>query len=662
MLKLSVDEIIEKIEREETFYCISKDGSFSLTITEYVPYVCAAIHNGGNLRKELRNKCLLNKSERWYEEDPHTDEFISSLPIRLVGNDSRYEYDLNRAPENCIYEEAWGKKIWKEDLSFEDREKSLEKHNGFYKVVEKLIEKIETKFESCIVYDVHSYNYKRITHLKAPMFNIGTANINQKYRSYIDDWLNRLSKLKSDYFENDTKENLVFQGHGHFLKFISSRFENTLVLATEVRKSYCDEDSGDTYPEVIDEIKEGMKKAILENAKVFVDEETNISVKRKSELLASELEPLAKVIDDKLYSLLNDFDLFEYVNPINLEDEKAKFFECKYKKNPDFRYQPLEADISNIKRELYELPIDDMDDITLQKIYRSVIDAYIDQIELLSFRGEDKFRYMSLKYFGEPNAVDLELARYLLNSPDRTIEEKMFNTSESVKELKKEIAHYGFKGSVESEKNIPSMAVFSPARNLVRVKDGVELTETYVNALCHHEIGVHMLTTENAKLQELKIFRIGLPLSTLTQEGIAILSEYKAGLLTVSRLKELALRVVTVKHMLVNNDFKETFNFLRERYGVEKNKAFYLTTRIYRGGGFTKDYLYLRGFRKIKDFVDSGKDFSPLLIGKTSIDFIQEIRELIERGILSRPKYITRSLTQEEISQDEVIEYILLNF
>ena len=106
MIKLSVDEIINKIINEEKFSCVSFNNSFSLVIEEYVPYLCVAIHNGSNLREDLKEKIALSKFERWYEEDPFTGEFISLLPIRIIAHDTRYEYDLNRSPDRCIYEEA----------------------------------------------------------------------------------------------------------------------------------------------------------------------------------------------------------------------------------------------------------------------------------------------------------------------------------------------------------------------------------------------------------------------------------------------------------------------------------------------------------------------------------------------------------------------------
>ena len=179
MLKLSVDQIIERIQKGKNFEAESENASFYIKIADYVPYVCTAIHDGHNFREELHEKIIHTDQERWYEEDPKTLDFISSFPIVLAGKDSRFEYDLNRGPETAVYKDAWGKDVWEPELSEKERETSLEKHADFFRVVHVLITKLEQLFKACVVYDMHSYNYKRHEH-EVPVFNLGTERINNK--------------------------------------------------------------------------------------------------------------------------------------------------------------------------------------------------------------------------------------------------------------------------------------------------------------------------------------------------------------------------------------------------------------------------------------------------------------------------------------------------
>ena len=263
MLKLSVADIIAKIESETPFEAVSEDYSFTVKISEYAPYVCGAVHDGNHFRKSLWENCLHTDYERWYEEDPCTKEMVQSHPVVIAGLDSRFEYDLNRGPDGAIYEDAWGKKLWKEPLSVEEREHSLEKHTAFYKVTHALIQKIEGKYGRAIVFDMHSYNWKRWER-EVPVWNLGTSQIdNGRFGEIVESWRERLSFMNMpNGIESTSAINNTFYGKGYFLKYITQNFENTLVLATEIAKVYCDETSGVIFPEVVRSIEEHLKELI----------------------------------------------------------------------------------------------------------------------------------------------------------------------------------------------------------------------------------------------------------------------------------------------------------------------------------------------------------------------------------------------------------------
>lgn len=197
MQRLCISQIISKIENEECFHAVAEDYSFTLKIDSYVHYVCGAVHDGHQFRKELWDNCLHTEYERWYEEDPETKNMVASHPIVIAGMDSRFEYDLNRAPDTAIYIDAWGKQLWKNPLPEAQKEKSLQKHANFYKVVHALINKIETKFGVCVVYDMHSYNWKRWDR-EVPTWNLGTSNIdNNRFGNDVETWRQSLRDRKS---------------------------------------------------------------------------------------------------------------------------------------------------------------------------------------------------------------------------------------------------------------------------------------------------------------------------------------------------------------------------------------------------------------------------------------------------------------------------------
>jgi hypothetical protein len=273
MLKLTVRQILQKIEHEEIFEATSSDYSFTLKIDSYVPYVCAAIHDGHQFRKELWDYCSHSEYDRWYEEDPMTLQMIQHQPIVLAGRDSRFEYDLNRDPENAIFETAWDKVLWKKPLTGAMKDRSLKKHADFYTVTSALIKKLETKFSHCIVYDIHSYNWKRWDR-EVPTFNLGIANIDvTRFGVSIEQWRSLLSEVNlPNNLNNGADCNNTFFGHGYFLKFITKSFKNTLVLATEVKKIYCDELTQTIYPEVVKSLEINFDKIIKQHVDFYLNE------------------------------------------------------------------------------------------------------------------------------------------------------------------------------------------------------------------------------------------------------------------------------------------------------------------------------------------------------------------------------------------------------
>lgn len=662
MLRLDVKEIIELIQAGKTFEATANDNSFEIKINKYVPYCCMAIHDGSNFRQELKAKINLDEYNRWYEEDPYTGTFISSMPITLIGKDSRYEYDLNRPPSDAIYDTAWGEKVWKTNLSTKEKQTSLLKHHNFYKVVHALIQKIEETFNGCVVYDIHSYNHKRWDR-EVPLFNIGTERVNkEKFDRQINQWLEELSKIEIPDVKNSSKENDVFFGKGYNLEYITTHFNNTLVLATEIKKVYCNELSGEAYPKIIKSLQENLKLAILNHANFFSQNCTNWKYNKTAFLLDKKMDKDILKVDKGLYHLLKNFELLAYVNPNNSNAEQKKFFKAKYRSLPKFKYSPIRINSFELKQELSKLPVQNISDVSIRSLYESVINSYFDKIDLLSTLNTPKFLYNSLRYFGRPSKKDLHNAHYLLHLPPVPGEPNKspsINTKQAIEIFKKSLKNYGFECKIELSNKVISQVMVLNAKKTIQFNPDALFTEREINALVEHEIGVHMVTTTNSNLQQLKLFNMGLPVNTRTQEGLAILSEYLSGNLTIKRLKKLAYRVIVTDMMCNGADFIECFHFLHQNHIADPNEAYSIVTRIFRGGGFTKDYLYLSGFAKILHFWQNNS-LEPLLIGKTSLEFYSILSEMIEREMIQKPKYLTQSFIRPKLDNNNPIyDYIL---
>lgn len=364
-------------------------------------------------------------------------------------------------------------------------------------------------------------------------------------------------------------------------------------------------------------------------------------------------------IDDALYKLLKDFEILSFVNPINIEEEKELFFHQKFNQNPNFRYSKLTVDTHQLKAQMFRLPIEDIKHPLLHTIYRDIIGAYADKTDMISAIGKGDFLFNSLRYFGQPSKKDIANANFLLycNELPDYLEEPFLDFEEIIEGFQTAVKNMGFDFKIRISSNIPSDVLVLNSQKTLQLKMGAQFTRSRLNALIHHEVGVHVLTSQNAIAQPLRIMQLGLPNNTVTQEGLAIYSEYKCGGLTVTRLKELALRVLAVESLTNGNDFKTTFQMLLENHNPNPNKLFYLVTRVYRGGGFTKDFLYLRGFRKILELTDQQTNIQPLFIGKTHHQYLAAIDSLVNEGFLHQPQ-LENSLIKSPSKSGEILKYI----
>lgn len=660
--RLEVDEIIKLIKARKTFEATAADGSFSIKINRYLPYCCTAIHDGSNLRSDLRKKMALDEYARWYEEDPFTGAFIASMPITLVGHDSRFEYDLNRSPETAVYKEAWGKNVWTTPLSSKEIQASKLKHSNYYKVTHALVTKLEEIFDGCVVYDIHSYNFERWDR-KVPLFNIGTENIDsKKYGEAIEHWKNELAHIVIDGVENTTAINDVFHGRGYNLEFITKNFNKTLVLATEVKKVYCNELTGAAYPKIVKALQENLKHAIVNNANFFSRDNTNWKHNSAAKLLDRKLDPAILTVDRGMSRLIRGFELLGYVNPINNISEQKKFFSKHYTEIPNFKYSPIRINAYELKQELSRLPVQNISDVSIRNMYEAVVNSYFDKIDLLTTLDTPKFLYNSLRYFGRPSKIDIQNAQYILHLPSIPGEPKRIptlGTEQAIASFKEGLASYGFKSKIATSNKVIAKVMVLNAKKTIVFRPDAKFTRGEINALLEHEIGVHMVTTMNAASQDLRLFKMGLPVNTMTQEGLAVLSEYLSGNMSIKRLKKLAHRVIIVDMMCNGANFKECFQFLHNNYVADPNEAYSIVTRIFRGGGFTKDHLYLSGFVQILRFWEKGHSLDPLLVGKTSLEFYSTIEEMIERDLIKSPQYVTQSFVKPKAENNsEIYEYI----
>ena len=370
-------------------------------------------------------------------------------------------------------------------------------------------------------------------------------------------------------------------------------------------------------------------------------------------------------IDKQIDELVKKIELLSYVNPTNIEEAKQAFYKSKYLTDPIFTYPERDFDKFKLHRKFFTLPLEEIKDERIRNLYEEIIYSYSGLIQCIETIGEgSKFYYNSLRSFGTPTETDVENAKFILHFETEDENDTAFQPKYSPEAAEQIFREYGnnyeFNYHIKHSDKMSAIAMVLNNIQTLVINSNHTYSENEMAILTNHEIGVHMVTTMNGLEHPLKIFSHGLPNNVETQEGLAVYSEYMSGNLTIKRLKELAYRVIAVDGLAKGYSFSKTFRMLHNTYNLNREEAFYITVRAYRGGGFTKDYLYLTGLIKIYNYHKQGNSLDNLLTGKVSLEFAEDIQYLIDNDYAVPSKFITDSYAKNK-NTNATVDFILDN-
>ena len=347
-------------------------------------------------------------------------------------------------------------------------------------------------------------------------------------------------------------------------------------------------------------------------------------------------------IDANLDRLVKKIELLNYVNPLNIEKEKHRFFTSKYTEDPVFKYPKLKFNPYELHRLFFSQRLERIKDEQVKKLYQEIIYYYSNMIQCIETIGEPlKFHYNSLRVFGTPTEKDVQNARFILHYPDEPLTsdmEKVYSAEEAKEYFEAFSTKYDFPLNIRFSTNISAEAMVSNSSQALLIKKNTKFSKNQLLTLANHEIGVHLVTTYNGIEQPLKIFSNGFPNNVETQEGLAVFSEYMSGALTLKRLKELSYRVLASDSLIKGYSFSDTFDLIHNQYKLNKHEAFTITLRAHRGGGFTKDRLYLSGLSKIYKRYLMEDSMDVMLTGKVSLQY-EEKHKAVAKTWIGRAHY-----------------------
>lgn len=90
--------------------------------------------------------------------------------------------------------------------------------------------------------------------------------------------------------------------------------------------------------------------------------------------------------------------------------------------------------------------------------------------------------------------------------------------------------------------------------------------------------------------------------------------------------------------------FIETFRHLHHEHEFSAKASFRMTMRVFRGGGLTKDAVYLRGLKEVFQHLSKSDSIEPLLAGKIALRHVPALHVLSQRRIVKPPALLPRYL------------------
>ena len=210
----------------------------------------------------------LSEAERLREEDPFTGQAVLDVPTHVIAHRSRFEFDLNRAPAEAVYqtvEQSWGLEVWREPPAAELVERSLAIHAAYYRMLAGLLDDVSAEHERFVLLDVHSYNHRRdgpdgaaTAPEKAPDINIGTFSMPRDEWAYlVDPLMEAMAGFDFNGRRLDVRENIAFQGKGEQTRFVHQRYPGRgCAIALEFKKFFMDEWTGVPDPDELQAMRE----------------------------------------------------------------------------------------------------------------------------------------------------------------------------------------------------------------------------------------------------------------------------------------------------------------------------------------------------------------------------------------------------------------------
>ncbi|TWU15584.1 flavohemoglobin expression-modulating QEGLA motif protein [Allorhodopirellula heiligendammensis] len=437
-------------------------------------------------------------------------------------------------------------------------------------------------------------------------------------------------------------------------------------LGLRVSPVYRDQASGTPFPLVLQNLRRQLALALRKAIAEFTGGQQHQKQRHVDAFGPSSFVKAVGVIDQRLCEVSESYDFLMQLTPVNSAQAWEGFQESRYRTLPPLIYRHLPYHPNLLKRRLFAIEIERVEDPTLAYLFwekqdeidrqlTALRDLHHPEVAVGEYSQQSKVLLGSLQLYGAPEHSLVTMATEILervpaaddsvaksSRTDQRDDSRRISAEQFAEIARKHLDRYHrrmneFTATVEISDKIASGVMVSQDRLLIA--PDASIAKSRVKPLLHHEIGTHLLTYFNGRCQPLRQLYAGLAGYEELQEGLAVLAEYLVGGLTRNRIRTLASRVLAVHWMVTGDPFATVFARLCDM-GFAERQSFSTTLRVYRGGGLTKDLIYLRGLSDLLDYLGTGHEIDPLYVGKIGLSHVPYVQELRRRGIITAPRIL----------------------
>lgn len=360
---------------------------------------------------------------------------------------------------------------------------------------------------------------------------------------------------------------------------------------------------------------------------------------------------------------------------INWDEEiKKRFFADGFKSQPavdrayyESRAMKLDPDASRTELRQLEAEISSRlgSMSSAGTLMRFMCQQFVTTVDMIEARGTSRFAEMSRLLYGTPSDVfhaggptiaDLAVTmRQTLEANASAIhgmaDERNIPGTEAVKQLRTQLDSSVGPGKIEVRTDDAIAADAAAGADYIKMREDRFFSTRDIDLLEAHEGWVHVATTMNGLAQPVCTF-LGkaAPRTTVTQEGLAVLTEMLNLRSHPLRLAKLMRRIEAIAMATDGASFLEVFQHARDE-GLSDDDAWTTVSRVFRGSlpeglPFTKDLGYGKGLILVLIYVRMAIRFGktdriPLLFcGKVDLLDMAALHDLYEEALVEAPQFV----------------------